>query len=101
MAQAPVMQHGQIKAAAVPTHQLRCVFFNRVEKGLNDLALADAIPVGEGVNAQALGISKDTADHQHPLQIQRQKIALAFVFARLHPGGMHLLVALRFITRVQ
>ena len=90
--QAAVVQHRQIEATAVPAHQLRCVLFNGLEKGLNHFGFAVAIAVDKGVNAQTLGIAKHAADAQDALQVQGHEVAFAFRSPLGLPLRMHLSV---------
>jgi hypothetical protein len=42
------------------------------------------------MDAQALGIAENGADHQNALQVQRHEIAFALGLALLHPGVINL-----------
>ena len=53
VAQAAVVQDRQVKAAAVPAHQLGGVLLDGLEKGLHHFALALAVAIDERVDAQA------------------------------------------------
>ena len=82
MHQRAIMQHGQIKAAAVPAHQLRRVFFNQFKKFGDDfvfiaVGLAQRADVDFVAPAQAAGKGNDA------LQMMRHKIAARFGAALL------------------
>jgi hypothetical protein len=61
MEQPPVVQHGQVEPAAVPGNELRGVFFDAVEKTLDDAAFA-AIGFGERENTELAGAVEGAGD---------------------------------------
>jgi hypothetical protein len=68
------------------------VLFERVEEGLDHLAFARVVAVDEGMHAQAYGIAENSADHQHPLKVQRHEAALTVLLALFAPRRIHPLV---------
>src|SRR5687767_9608960 len=73
VAQASVVQHWQVEAAAIPAHQVRHVSLHRAEEGLNDLpllALAIGLAVDERMHLQPLGVAEYAGDDQDALQMK-------------------------------
>ena len=93
MLEPAVVQHRQVEPATIPAHQLRRVFFDRIEEGLDDPALGLVILVHERMDTQPIGIAKHGADDQHALQVQRHEVGLAFLPAFRQPGSVNVGVA--------
>jgi len=67
VAQALVVQHRQIEAAAIPAYPLRLVLLDRMENFLHHLAFVLAVAVHKGMEAKTVRIAQHTTDHQRAL----------------------------------
>jgi len=81
--QGAIIQHGQVKAAAVPRHELRRVLVDQIEKAANELGLG-VIRRADRSDPEAGGIAQRARDRDHALILEREKIG-----SRLRPSFLH------------
>ena len=76
------MQHRQIKAAAIPAHQLRRVFFNQFKKLGDDFVFA-AIGFAQRADVDFVAPAQAAGNGNNTLQMVRHKFAARFSAALL------------------
>src|SRR3954466_6396889 len=76
MDQCAVIQHGQVKTAAIPGDQLRRVFFDSVEKALHQLRLG-LTRLTQRPDTETIVITQRTGNGDHAMQMKGQEIIAA------------------------
>jgi hypothetical protein len=76
------VEHGCIKSAAIPAHQLRLVALNGVEEltqALGLLLVRDPWGRSETSHPKALIVAKSTPNHPDTLKMMGEKVGLASI----------------------
>jgi len=89
--QAPVVQHRQVEAAAVPGNDLGREFLDAVEEALDDLPFAN-LGRRQGPHLEGIPGPQGAGDGHHPLQVQGQEVAAVLGPALLEGQFGHLVV---------
>ena len=84
-----VVEHRQVEAATVPGHQVRRVLVDAVEEARDQLRFR-GLQVAERPDPQLLAAAQHAGDRDHPMLLERQEIAAAFLAAQRVHGLRHL-----------